>query len=400
MRAIVIVLDSVGIGHAPDAADYGDQGANTLGHLLERFPDLSLPALWSMGLGHAIGRRPARTIRSSFGRMSERSIGKDSMTGHWEMAGVILTEPLGLFTSFPAKLVKAIERQAGVRFIGNCPASGTQIIEDLGPRHLASGELILYTSADSVLQIAAHEGIVPLERLYEICRIARCHADCWRIGRVIARPFVGEPGSFIRTAGRHDFALRPPYTILNALANAGLPVQAVGKTTDLFGGSGIARSHPTASNRQGMQVIEEVWRQVDAGLVFANLVDFDTHFGHRRDPAGYAQALIEFDQWLAGFLPCIAPDDLLIITADHGNDPTFPGTDHTREQVPVLLTHADNAPDLGVRATFADVTATLARYFHLPPWPAGTPMIRCADQHLERKVRSGVPRSVVQAPPA
>jgi phosphopentomutase len=383
-RALIIVLDSVGVGGAPDAAAYGDEGADTLGHLLDRFPDLRLPALWSMGLGHVVGRDPAPRLCASYGRMTERSAGKDSTTGHWELAGAILDEPFGVFEKFPPELVRAIERDAGVRFIGNEPASGTEIIERLGAEHVRTAKPILYTSADSVLQIAAHEAVIPIERLYEICRIARRHADPYRIGRVIARPFVGEPGRFTRTPRRHDFSMPPPRTVLNALVDAGVPVKAVGKTSDLFAGSGISESHPTESNADGMRVTERVWRETTDGLVFTNLVDFDAVFGHRRDPDGYARALVEFDEWLAGFLSSVGHDDLLIVTADHGNDPTFRGTDHTREQVPLLVRFRGRAADLGTRDTFADVAATLAGFFRVAErWPIGRPFLTMSNHETE-----------------
>ena len=380
MRALLIVLDSVGVGGAPDAAAYGDAGADTLGHILDRHPALRLPNLWSLGLGHVVNRRPCppADLRASYGRMTEVSAGKDSTTGHWELAGAVLGEPFGHFVNFPPALVGAIEREAGVSFIGNLPASGTAIIDQLGPEHVRAGRPILYTSADSVLQIAAHEAIIPVGRLYEICRIARRHADAYRIGRVIARPFVGEPGAFVRTANRHDFSMTPPPTVLDALTAAGVPVVGVGKTADLFAGSGVAASHPTASNADGMRQIEAVWRATDRGLVFANLVDFDTNFGHRRDVAGYAAALAEVDAWLGRFLPAVRADDLLILTADHGNDPTFRGTDHTREQVPLLMKLGGRAADLGTRETFADVAASLGAYFGVP-WPVGTPFVRAAE---------------------
>src|SRR5947209_3685248 len=279
MRAIVIVLDSVGIGKAPDADRYGDEGADTLGHLLDRFPDLRLPTLWSLGLGKVIGRSPVVRPTASFGVMRERSAGKDSTTGHWELAGVPVDEPFGLFEHFPPELVADIERDAKVAFLGNFPASGTQIIEDLGADHVRTGRPILYTSADSVLQIAAHEEVIPLERLYEICRVARRHADAYRIGRVIARPFVGHPGHFARTAHRHDFSMLPPRTVLDAICQAGLPVKAVGKIADLFAGRGITESHPTVSNADGMARTAQVWSTTRQGLVFTNLVDFDAVFG-------------------------------------------------------------------------------------------------------------------------
>ena len=381
MRAVVIVLDSVGVGNAPDASAYGDEGADTLGHILDAVPRLRLPTLWAMGLGHVLRRDAVRSPRASYGRMRALSAGKDSTTGHWELAGVILKEPFGVYEKFPRALVSSIENEAGVRFIGNFPASGTQVIEDLGADHVKTGRPILYTSADSVLQIAAHEGVVPVERLYQICRVARRAADVggYRIGRVIARPFVGEPGSFQRTSRRHDFSIRPPRTVLDALSEHGVGVKSVGKTADLFANKGIGESHPTGSNAQGMRKIESVWAETEDGLVFANLVDFDAVYGHRRDPTGYARALEDFDSWMNGFLRACGPEDLLIITADHGNDPTYRGTDHTREEVPLLVRYGGRTQNLGVRETFADVAATLAAFFGLEPgWPVGKSFLTTA----------------------
>ena len=367
MRALLLILDSVGCGHAPDAAAYGDEGADTLGHIAAQTPHLD-----ALGLAAIMGREgPAP--RASWGRMRERSAGKDTTTGHWEIAGVILEKAFATFTQFPDALVRAIEREAGVEFIGNYPQSGTVILDELGAEHVRTGRPILYTSADSVLQIAAHESVIPLERLYEICRIARRHCD---VGRVIARPFTGAPGAWQRTSGRHDFSLIPPRTILNALADAGIPVRGIGKISDIFAGSGIADSTATKSNAEGMAAIERLWRETERGLIFANLVDFDMLFGHRRDVAGYAHALTEFDAWLPSFLKKVAPADLVIITADHGNDPTWRGTDHTREEVPLFVLHDDRAAPLGTRGTFADVAASLAAFFRLArSWPVGEAFI-------------------------
>lgn len=372
MRALLIVLDSVGVGGGPDAAAYGDEGAHTLGHILEHCPDLRLPALRSMGLGRVLGDSSDEPVTGCYGRMQERAAGKDSTTGHWELAGVTLREPLGVVERFPEELVGAIEKECGVRFLGNYPASGTEIIQELGEEHVSTGWPILYTSADSVLQIAAHEEVVALDRLDAICRVARRHADPYRIGRVIARPFVGEPGRFTRTANRHDYSLRPPRTVLDAISESRHPVTAIGKVSDLFDGRGITKSYPTKSNADGMHQIEAVWETTGDGLVFATLVDFDTLFGHRRDPVGYARSLAEFDQWLAHFLPRCREDDLLIITADHGNDPTYRGTDHTREEVPLLVRHGNRTADLGLRSTFADVAATLSEWFSIQEqWSEG-----------------------------
>ena len=304
--------------------------------------------------------------------MTERSAGKDTTTGHWEIAGVILEEPFATFERFPDELVRAIERDAGVQFIGNYPQSGTTILAELGAEHVRTGKPILYTSADSVLQIAAHEQVIRIDRLYDICTVARQHADRFRIGRVIARPFTGPEGNFSRTSRRHDFSMEPPRTILNAISENGLAVIGVGKISDIFAGQGITESFPTDGNAEGMQRIAEQWERLEAGLIFVNLVDFDMLYGHRRDPAGYGQALEQFDQWLGEFMTKVLPPDLVIITADHGNDPTYRGTDHTREQVPLFVLHKKEARALGVRNTYADVAATLADYFELPAgWPAG-----------------------------
>src|SRR3954470_14867157 len=378
MRALVLVLDSVGIGGAPDAASYGDEGANTLGHILERKPELQLPALESLGLGELLNRthRSNRTYRGSYGKMQERSAGKDTTTGHWEIAGVILEKPFATFERFPDGLVRGIERDAGVQFIGNYAQSGTTILAELGPEHVRTGKPILYTSADSVLQIAAHEEVIRIDRLYDICTVARQHADRFRIGRVIARPFAGSEGNFSRTARRHDFSMEPPRTILNAISENGHAVVGVGKISDIFAGQGVTESFPTDDNADGMQKIGENWERLENGLLFANLVDFDMLYGHRRDVAGYARALLHFDGWLGEFLGRIAPADLAIITADHGNDPSFRGTDHTREQVPLFVLHQNETRALGVRQTYADIAATLGEFFGLPTrWPAGTSLL-------------------------
>ena len=373
-RALLIVLDGVGIGAAPDATDYGDAGSDTLGHVL-RDAEVALPNLAALGLARLLGR-DAPAPEAAHGRMREHSAGKDSTTGHWEIAGILLDHPFAVFERFPDALVQAIEREADVSFLGNLPASGTAIIAELGPEHMRTGRPILYTSADSVLQIAAHEAVIPVERLYAICEVARRLADAHRIGRVIARPFEGEPGAFRRTSRRHDFSMRPPRSVLDAIVEAGLPVVSVGKVADLLAGQGITASHPTRDNAEGMRITADAWRSMHNGLLFTNLVDFDTVFGHRRDVAGFVQALAEFDAWLGGFLPHVAPEDLLIITADHGCDPTHPGTDHTREEVPLLVRHFGRVAPLGTREGFCDVAATLAEHFALTPWPTGRSFLR------------------------
>ena len=382
MRALLLVLDSVGIGHASDADDYGDAGANTLGHILEQRPELQLPNLDSLGLRELIpnsGNAP-REPRASFGKMRERSAGKDTTTGHWEIAGVILDEPFAVYERFPDELVRAIERDARVQFIGNYARSGTVILDELGEEHVRTGKPILYTSADSVLQIAAHEEVIRIDRLYDICEVARQHADRFQIGRVIARPFAGPEGNFARTSRRHDFSMEPPRTVLNAISEENFPVIGVGKISDIFAGQGVTDSVPTNDNADGMKRIEDIWRTLEKGLVFANLVDFDMHHGHRRDVAGYAAALEDFDRWLGTFIPQVRPADLVMITADHGNDPTHRGTDHTREQVPLLVMNNGAARDLGTRETFADVAATLSDYFALrEPWPIGASFLPNAE---------------------
>jgi phosphopentomutase len=374
MRALLLVLDSVGIGHAPDAEKYGDEGANTLGHILEQLPDLALRNLSRLGLTEIAGRAHASTqpYLASYGKMQERSAGKDTTTGHWELAGAIVDVPFSVFATFPEPLVREIEKQADVKFIGNYARSGTTILEELGSEHVRTGHPILYTSADSVLQIAAHEDVIPIERLYKVCEIARRCSDEYRIGRVIARPFDGPAGNFKRTTRRHDFSIKPPRTVLNAIQETGMDVTGVGKISDIFAGEGVTASHPTSSNAEGMKKIEELWAEASRGLIFANLVDFDMLHGHRRDVAGYARTLAAFDQWLGGFLPSVSPEDLVIITADHGNDPTFAGTDHTREQVPLFVMHHHESRNLGTRSTYADVAASLNEFFQLSePWPVG-----------------------------
>jgi len=373
VRALLLVLDSVGIGSADDAATYGDEGANTLGHIFEERPQLALQTLCSLGLPELIPVAGKQPYRASYGRMQASSPGKDTTTGHWEIAGIILEEPFAVFESFPDRLVEDIERDAGVEFIGNYARSGTTILEELGAEHVLTGKPILYTSADSVLQIAAHEAVVPIQQLYRVCEVARKHADRERIGRVISRPFEGEIGQFRRTSRRHDYSITPPRSVLKAISESGAEVIGVGKISDIFAGEGLTQSYPTASNSDGMRQITELWSKLENGLLFANLVDFDMLFGHRRDVAGYARALQKFDLWLGSFISEIETHDLVMITADHGNDPTFRGSDHTREQVPLFVFHQGEIRNLGTRETFADVAASLAEYFKLKfPWPRGS----------------------------
>ncbi len=342
-RVLCIVLDSVGCGNAPDAADYGDAGADTLGHLFERIPGFSLPNLARLGLCEVLGLPGKTEIHpdASWARLTEKSAGKDTTTGHWELMGCSLEKAFATFEEFPVELVAELESRGGVEFIGNFASSGTEILVQLGEEHMRTGKPILYTSADSVLQIAAHEEVFGLERLWELCKTARTLLDerGIRIGRVIARPFLGDsPANFKRTGNRHDYSLMPGETVLNRLQAAGVQTIGVGKIADIFANSGISESHPTKSNAEGMSVIDRLWAEQREAphFIFANLVDFDSLYGHRRDPAGYAQCLREFDAWLGGFIHHVLPGDLVILTADHGNDPYHPGTDHTREQIPVL----------------------------------------------------------------
>jgi phosphopentomutase len=404
-RVIVIVLDSVGIGELPDASAYGDEGSNTLGNIAARVP-LRVATLRSLGLGKVVdldtrganltGSR-SQVIRSTqqviggssevigaYGKMAEASPGKDSVTGHWEMMGVVLDRPFPTFPrGFPADVIAEFERRIGRATLGNVVASGTEIIDRLGTEHMRTGKPIVYTSADSVFQIAAHEQVIPVEEQYRICEIAfDLVARGMGVGRIIARPFVGAPGSFTRTANRHDYTLEPlGETLLDRLRREGIPVVAIGKINDLFAGRGIARATHTGSDAEGMERLAETMYVAEDGFIFVNLVDFDTVYGHRNDVAGYAANLERFDDALARTLPMLRPSDLLIVTADHGNDPSTPSTDHSREFVPVLITGGGPAQagpcvkrgmDIGTRQTFADLGQTLAENFGVGPLAHGT----------------------------
>lgn len=373
-RAILIVLDSVGAGALPDAAAYGDTGSDTLGNIARQVP-LTIPALAALGLGATAampGVAAPAAPRAAWGRMAERSAGKDSVTGHWELMGVVLDEPFPTFPhGFPADLIAAFEARIGRHVLGNCVASGTAIIDALGDEHVATGRPIVYTSADSVFQIAAHEAVVPIAQLYDWCHVAYELAVEGRgLGRVIARPFVGAPGAWTRTANRHDYAMPPTAeTLLDRLTARGVPVTAVGKVSDLFAGRGISRALPTASDDAGVDALVSLLGADTPGFLFVNLVDFDTKYGHRNDVAGYAANLERFDRRLPEILAAVGDDDLLIVTADHGNDPTTPSTDHSREYVPLLVTARwMTVPGpLGERTSFADVGQTLAAWFGVGP---------------------------------
>jgi len=374
-RAIVIVLDSVGVGELPDAAAYGDQGSNTLRNIARHRP-LALPYLESLGLQQVTAQTGTVSPRGAFGRMAELSPGKDSVTGHWEMMGVVLDRPFPVYPNgFPAELITEFEQRIGRKSLGNVVASGTQIIDRLGAEHMQTGQPIVYTSADSVFQIAAHEDVIPIAEQYRICSVAfELAARGLGIARVIARPFVGQPGAFTRTAHRHDYALEPTgRTLLDWLTDAGVAVTAIGKTSDLFAGRGVGRALPTASDAAGMDRIDETMDEQDAGFIFANLVDFDTLYGHRNDVEGYAANLERFDRRLGTLLPRLRPDDVLVITADHGNDPSTPSTDHSREYVPLLVVGQGVRAgiDLGTRDSFADLGQTLAANFGVGPLTHG-----------------------------
>ena len=376
-RAIIIVADGVGCGGAPDAGDYGDAGADTLGNLARVVGGLALPNLQALGLGNLTaiaGVREAAAPRAAWGVMREASAGKDTITGHWEMAGLVTSQAMATFPKgFPREITAPLLAAAGRGLLGNKPASGTEIIDELGEQHMASGDLILYTSADSVLQLAAHEQVVPLPELYRICEAAREIADRHQIGRVIARPFVGTPGAFKRTYNRRDFSLVPPArTLLDHVRDAGQSVIGVGKISDIFAGRGLTFSIHSEGNSDGMHLTLEALATLDRGLLFVNLVDFDMVYGHRNDVPGFARALGELDRWLPDLETALRPDDAVFITADHGNDPTTPGTDHTREQVPLLAFGPAVRPArLGTRPSFCDLGQTIAEGLGVAPLARG-----------------------------
>ena len=370
-RIFLIVLDSVGIGGAIDSKDFGDINVNTVLHTLESTKG-SLPNLAKMGLMNLLNNNDLEKSDSYYTRGVCKSLGKDTLTGHLEMMGILTTKPLKTFTEtgFPDELIKELEDKCGRHVIGNVAASGTEIIKELGEQHMKTGDIIVYTSADSVLQIAAHESIIPVPELYKICEIARniTLKDEWKVGRIIARPFIGEPGNFTRTANRHDFALNPPApTTLDSLKNNNFDVLAIGKISDIFNNCGITKATKTKDNKAGIAKLTEATKTDFTGLCFANLNDFDSKYGHRRDPIGYMRALKEVDDNIEEIKANLQDDDLLIITADHGNDPTYKGTDHTRENTPVIIFNKNfefpkRLPNL---ETFGSIGATIADNFNL-----------------------------------
>lgn len=378
-RVILMILDSVGIGELPDAADYGDQGAATLQNTAVEVDGLKLPNLEKMGLGKIAaikGINSELEAEAAYGKAAEKSKGKDTTTGHWEIAGLVSKKPFPTYPEgFPAEIIKEFEQAIGRKTLANKPASGTVIIEELGEKHLETGKPIVYTSADSVFQIAAHEDVISVAELYDYCEKAREilqgeHA----VARVIARPFVGQPGNFERTKDRKDFSLAPPQkTILNELEAQGYPVNAVGKISYIFNYSGITNSTATVDNMDGIDQTLKYLNETEEGLIFTNLVDFDQNYGHRRNPQAYAKALQDFDRRLPEITAAMQEDDLLIITADHGCDPTYKGTDHTREYIPVLA-YGDQIKadvDLGIRDSFSDLAATIADVFAVDDFKEG-----------------------------
>ncbi|RME92557.1 MAG: phosphopentomutase [Candidatus Hydrogenedentota bacterium] len=378
-KTVLIVLDSLGVGETPDADMFGDRGSNTLGHIAEAVGGLNLPNLSKLGIGNLTFTKGVDRTEDTigfYGKMREQSNGKDTCVGHWEIAGLPTEVPFETFPNgFPEELLEKIEEQTGITFLGNVVASGTEIIKKLGPEHEETGKPILYTSADSVLQIAAHEEVFPVDKLYQLCKDIRPLATEYRIARVIARPFIGSFPSYTRTDRRKDFTVSPPgNTVLDAFVKKSIPVISIGKTGSIFNYQGVTEDIHTKDNADGMettlrQMREGKTNEIGQALIFTNLVDFDSKYGHRRNPQGYAKALEEFDAFLPNFQRALGDEDLLILTADHGNDPTFHGTDHTREHVPVLVYSRKYKPNkngnLGVRKTFADIAQTLAEAYEL-----------------------------------
>lgn len=383
-RIIILVMDSVGIGHAPDAAKFNDEGSNTLGHIEATAGLIHCPTLRSLGLANIADIKTDETpVMGAYGKMEEVSTGKDTTSGHWEMMGHPVTVPFPTFyDGFPKELMDTFTKETGYGYLGNEVASGTEIIERLGVEHMKTGKPIVYTSADSVFQIAAHEDVIPLEDLYRMCEITRnkvCVGDYY-VGRIIARPFIGKPGHFVRTSNRHDYSRMPEHRMVQQeLQAAQIPTVAVGKIGDIYAHVGWDESYPTKSNAHGMNVVPYLLgSSFESGLMMVNLVEFDSLYGHRRNVEGYKRAIEDFDYQLSGLLPLLKEDDLLIITADHGNDPTWYGTDHTREHVPLLAYSPSmkEAIDLGLRHSFGDIGQTVLANFGLSPYAVGTSFLK------------------------
>ena len=383
-RIIILVMDSVGIGHASDAAKFNDEGSNTLGHIEATAGLIHCPTLRSLGLANIADIKTDETpVMGAYGKMEEVSTGKDTTSGHWEMMGHPVTVPFPTFyDGFPKELMDTFTKETGYGYLGNEVASGTEIIERLGVEHMKTGKPIVYTSADSVFQIAAHEDVIPLEDLYRMCEITRnkvCVGDYY-VGRIIARPFIGKPGHFVRTSNRHDYSRMPEHRMVQQeLQAAQIPTVAVGKIGDIYAHVGWDESYPTKSNAHGMNVVPYLLgSSFESGLMMVNLVEFDSLYGHRRNVEGYKRAIEDFDYQLSGLLPLLKDDDLLIITADHGNDPTWHGTDHTREHVPLLAYSPSKkeAIDLGLRHSFGDIGQTVLANFGLSPYAVGTSFLK------------------------
>lgn len=383
-RIIILVMDSVGIGHAPDAAKFNDEGSNTLGHIEATAGLIHCPTLRSLGLANIADiKTDEAPVMGAYGKMEEVSTGKDTTSGHWEMMGHPVTVPFPTFyDGFPKELMDTFTKETGYGYLGNEVASGTEIIERLGVEHMKTGKPIVYTSADSVFQIAAHEDVIPLEDLYRMCEITRnkvCVGDYY-VGRIIARPFIGKPGHFVRTSNRHDYSRMPEHRMVQQeLQAAQIPTVAVGKIGDIYAHVGWDESYPTKSNAHGMNVVPYLLgSSFERGLMMVNLVEFDSLYGHRRNVEGYKRAIEDFDYQLSGLLPLLKEDDLLIITADHGNDPTWHGTDHTREHVPLLAYSPSmkEAIDIGVRHSFGDIGQTVLANFGLSPYAVGTSFLK------------------------
>lgn len=373
-RVVLFVMDSVGIGALPDAHAFGDEGANTIGNIAKATGGLNLPNLQLLGLGNidgVTGIEPLSSVKGAYGRSAEVSNGKDTTTGHWELAGIHVTEPFQTFPQgFPEEVIKTFEERTGRRVIGNKPASGTVILDELGGEHMKTGAVIVYTSADSVFQIAAHEQVVPLEELYRMCEAAReIMMGKYAVARIIARPFLGKPGSFERTPNRRDYSLDPfEDTLLDKAKASGLDVIAIGKIEDIYNGKGITEAIHTKDNLAGIQATIDYLKKDNQGIIFTNLVDFDSKYGHRRDPEGYRRALEEMDERIPDLLESLRPTDMIIFTADHGNDPTFRGSDHTREYIPILI-YGENIKEnvnIGTRKSFADIAATISDILEIP----------------------------------